>query len=112
VRPELVQIGIDRLGDGKIAAEEMDHRRRGHGDLGRSVGMRLQEGEGIGRDAVRAPYLGVDMRDRRGKLVPMRVGELESEVGEPYVGAAQLEHEILPPGSATKLAVGYGLQAD
>ena len=115
VGPELVQVGVHRAVDRRVAAAVVHHARRGDGQLGHRAGGRVaQERERLTEDGVLDPHPSVDAHRRRGVVVfALLVAEAHMDaLALDLAHAAELIDEVHVPRRAPELAVGGALQAD
>ena len=114
VRPERLELGVDRLVDRRPAAAVVDHVRRGDGQLRHLVAGRhsRQELEGVPEDRVPEPDPVVDAQ-RRGLEVEVTalVVEVHRQLLVGRVDALELVDEVHVPRRTTELAVGRGAHA-
>ena len=115
VRPERVQVGVERLVDRRPAAAVVDHARRRDRELRRLLAAprRLQELERVAEDRRRQPDPVVDVQRRRRELDrALLVAELHMQRLVEHLGdAVELVDEVHVPRRAAELAVGHGAQA-
>ena len=114
IGPELIEVGVDRLVDGRTAPAVVHHaRRRDREFRHRGRDVLAQEGEIVREDRVLEPHGRADAhRGRREADSTAGVLELHDEVRRELLDAAELVDEIHVPGAPAKLAVGRRLQAD
>src|SRR3954465_6198458 len=114
VRPEVVEVGVDRVVDRRAPAAVVDHAGGGDGQLRRrGRHARLQEREVVGEDRLlQRDALGDAHRRRLPGDRAVLVVELDLDallgVGDP----AERVDEVHVPRRAAELAVGGGLQPD
>ena len=109
IRPESVEIGIDRAIDGPVAAEEMNQARGRHRHLGCALGEAAHECELAGGDAAgAAPQLQLDISGLERGVAAGRVVKIEQRV----LGGQSFDRldEAEEPRSAPELAVGDRLE--
>jgi len=114
VGPERIQIGIDRLVDGRAPAAEVHHARRRDRQLRDGRGRRVaHEREVVAEDRVIEPERLVDAHGRRREDdAAARVVELDRGIGGELLDTAELVDEVHVPRGAPHFAVGRHLQPD